>query len=72
MRNRKRRPLVIRNEGARHPLRQQLPLSFFKVEVEEADSAAIKSSTSRWFNEDTSLFFLSFVTFFTAFYLFIF
>lgn len=72
MRENRRRPLVLRHEGVRHPFRQQMPMKFFEFDAHVVAVEAKADRKSRWLNEDTSLFVLSFLAFFTAFYLFIF
>jgi hypothetical protein len=72
MKKMRTRPLVLRNEGAKHPFRLSLPLEALALgEVQVAPKQAA-ASPRKWLNEDTSLFVLSFSAFFTAFYLFIF
>ncbi|MEO9469486.1 hypothetical protein [Parasphingorhabdus sp.] len=65
------RALALRNEGARHPFRLNLPREVLAVATEEQPQE--QGSPKRyWLNEDVHLFLLSFAAFFTAFYLFIF
>lgn len=59
-----KRPLVLTSEGARHPFRRSLPAHV--TTVVEALPAG-RSSDRDW-----KLFVLSFATFFTAFYAYIF
>jgi hypothetical protein len=69
--NRERlRPLVIRNQGLKHPFRQSLPVNIVQMTREERDLDAI--TKEKGLGEDVSLFLLSFLAFFTAFYMFIF
>lgn len=66
------RPLVLRNEGARHPFRLSLSREILALGPEEIATEEVATKKSKWLNEDTSLFLFSFSAFFTAFYLFIF
>lgn len=65
------RPLVLRNEGAKHPFRLSLSLDTLALTEPQAVVEESEASPKKWFNEDASLFLLSFSAFFTAFYLFI-
>ena len=66
------RELVLRDEGARHPFRLALPRHILQIADEDIADEADETPTSIWKNEDAHLFTLSFLAFFTAFYLFIF
>lgn len=68
----KLRPLVLGNEGIRHPFRQSLPIETVQIARREHGLEAVPSSRTKWLGEDVSLFLLSFLAFFTAFYTFIF
>jgi hypothetical protein len=59
-----KRPLVLHSDGARHPFRSSLP---HHVTSDAPRLRPLPSSDNDW-----KLFVLSFVTFFTAFYSFIF
>ncbi|MGB5484562.1 MAG: hypothetical protein WBM93_08680 [Parasphingorhabdus sp.] len=63
--------LVLRNENIRHPFRQSLPVEIEQIAREEHGPEAVATSKGKWLGEDASLFLLSFLTFFTAFYTFI-
>tara|TARA_R110001606_G_scaffold160105_1_gene303999 strand:+ start:893 stop:1111 length:219 start_codon:yes stop_codon:yes gene_type:complete len=65
-------PLVFREEEISHPFRQRLPTTMIKIakEQQELDSAAVPKAGG--IGDDASLFVLSFLAFFTAFYTFIF
>ncbi len=65
------RPLVLRNEGAKHPFRLSLSLDALALTEPQVAVEEIETPPKKWFNEDASLFVLSFSAFFTAFYLFI-
>lgn len=65
------RPLVLRNEGAKHPFRLSLPLDTLALTEPQVALEESEEPSKKWFNEDASLFVLSFSAFFTAFYLFI-
>jgi hypothetical protein len=65
------RPLVLPNEGIRHPFRQSLPAEIVQIAREEHGLEAAAPSKGKWLGDDASLFLLSFLTFFTAFYMFI-
>ena len=66
------RRLALRNDGIGHPFRQSLP--FEMAQIAKADHAleATAKAEGKWLGEDVSLFILSFLAFFTAFYTFIF
>ncbi|SIN89631.1 hypothetical protein SAMN02745824_2208 [Parasphingorhabdus marina DSM 22363] len=65
------RALALRNEGARHPFRLKLPREALIVAPEER--VLVNEPERRLLlNEDVHMFVLSFLAFFTAFYLFIF
>ncbi len=65
------RALALRNEGARHPFRLKLPREALMVATEEI-AVAKEPDRKLLLNEDVHMFVLSFLAFFTAFYLFIF
>ncbi|MEM8919011.1 MAG: hypothetical protein AAGE37_09145 [Pseudomonadota bacterium] len=65
------RALALRNEGARHPFRLKLPREALIVAPEEI-AATAEAERKLLLNEDVHMFLLSFLAFFTAFYLFIF
>ncbi len=64
--------MAFRNDGIGHPFRQSLP--FEMAQIAKAEHALEGSATTggKWLGEDVSLFLLSFLAFFTAFYTFIF
>jgi len=63
--------LASRNDGMGHPFRQSLPIE--KIQIARKTEVSGESATpKRRLGEDTSLFLLSFLAFFTAFYTFIF
>ena len=66
------RPLVLRDEAIRHPFRQSLPLTIVQIAREEHESEAAALPKAKGIGDDASLFLLSFLPFFTAFYMFIF
>jgi hypothetical protein len=66
------RSLVLRNEGIRHPFRQTLPVTIVQIARDEHDSEMAAMPKAGGVGDDVSLFFLSFLAFFTAFYTFIF
>ena len=68
----RKRPLVLRNEGAKHPFRLSLPLEALALNEGNVAAEEAAAKPKKWLNEDASLFILSFSAFFTAFYLFIF
>ncbi|QJB70649.1 hypothetical protein HF685_03620 [Parasphingorhabdus halotolerans] len=68
----RKRSLVLREEGARHPFRLSLPREILQVAEEQVLAEAESSPEKFWQNEDLHLFLLSFVAFFTAFSIFIF
>tara|TARA_R110002126_G_scaffold6736_6_gene34361 strand:+ start:4231 stop:4449 length:219 start_codon:yes stop_codon:yes gene_type:complete len=65
-------PLLLREEEISHPFRQRLPTTMLQIakEQQESDSAAVPKAGG--IGDDTSLFVLSFLAFFIAFYTFIF
>ncbi|MDZ7588779.1 MAG: hypothetical protein U5J78_06470 [Parasphingorhabdus sp.] len=73
MEKKSRRSLALTDEAVRHPFRQMLPreirASALALKAAEPVLARPKRSA---FGEDTQLFLLSFLAFFSAFYLFIF
>jgi hypothetical protein len=66
------RPSVLRNEGIKHPFRRSLPIQFGRIAREEYDSDTATTARETGMGDDASLFLLSFLAFFTAFYTFIF
>jgi hypothetical protein len=66
------RPLLLNDERMGHPFRENLPIAIAKHAREEKDPDGAAMSKERWLGEDASLFLLSFLAFFTAFYTFIF
>lgn len=66
------RPLVLRDEGIKHPFRQTLPVQIVQIARDEHDSELALSGKDKGLAHDVSLFLLSFLAFFTAFYMFIF
>ncbi len=64
-------PLVSRNDGIKHPFRQSLPAEIVQIAREAQGLEAAAPSKGKWLGDDASLFLLSFLTFFTAFYMFI-
>jgi hypothetical protein len=63
--------LTSRNDGMGHPFRQSLPVE--KMQITGKTDVSEASATPRGqLGEDVSLFLLSFLAFFTAFYTFIF
>ena len=61
-----------RRRDAGHPFRQSLPLEWFQLARAEHVRDAAAPSRGKALGEDASLFLLSFIAFFTAFYTFIF
>jgi hypothetical protein len=59
------RRLVVRNEGAGHPLRRMLPPPVL------TSAAPTAKPPKWWMKEDTHLFMLSFTAFFVVFFTFI-
>jgi hypothetical protein len=66
------RPLVLHDEGIKHPFRQNLPAKITEIARQEHDSDAGSISKRKGLGENVSLFLLSFLAFFTVFYMFIF
>ena len=66
------RSVVLHGEGIKHPFRQNLPDKIAEIARQEHDSDAGLKAKEKGLGEDASLFLLSFVAFFTAFYMFIF
>ncbi|WP_417622254.1 hypothetical protein [Parasphingorhabdus sp.] len=64
------RPLVLANDDVSHAFRRSLPSDIAKIAEEDHDLTA--AAKGKWLGEDVSLFLLSFLAFFTAFYTFIF
>lgn len=65
------RPLGLRGEETGHPFRQSLPIDIVQVAGDGHDSDIMARATEKGLGEDASLFLLSFLAFFTAFYTFI-
>ena len=72
MEHKRKRPLALRDEGARHPFRLALPRAILQIAEEEAAAEIAAPAPKFWQNEDVHMFLFSFTAFFTAFYLFIF
>ena len=72
MEHKRKRSLVLREEGARHPFRLALPREILQVAEEQLLVDAERPPEKFWQNEDLHLFLLSFVAFFMAFSIFIF
>lgn len=72
MDRKKLRPLVLQGEGIGHPFRQSLPVNLVQIAREEHDSDITATAKEKGLGDDASLFLLSFLAFFTAFYTFIF
>ena len=68
----KLRPLILQDNGIRHPFRQTLPMTIVQLAREEHESEAAAIAKAGGLGDDVSLFLLSFLAFFTAFYMFIF
>jgi hypothetical protein len=68
----KLRPLILQDNGIRHPFRQTLPMTIVQMAREEHESEAAAITKADGIGDDVSLFLLSFLAFFTAFYMFIF
>ena len=68
----RKRALVLRDEGIRHPFRQTLPPEILASARREAELAVEVAPRKVIVNEDVSMFLMSFTAFFMAFYLFIF
>lgn len=64
--------MVSRNDDIRHPFRQSLPIEMLQIAEKEHAAKAATPTKEKWLGEDASLFLLSFLAFFTAFYTFIF
>ncbi len=64
--------MVLRGECIKHPFRQSLPIKFAQMAREEHDSENAAIAQEKGLGDDASLFLLSFLAFFTAFYTFIF
>ncbi|VWX57495.1 hypothetical protein [Sphingorhabdus sp. 109] len=65
------RHLVVAAERPGHSFRRSLPVKIVDIAAEEHDSDRVSIAKSKGFGEDVSLFLLSFLAFFTAFYMFI-
>jgi|TARA_R110001606_G_scaffold10816_8_gene46682 hypothetical protein len=65
------RPLAQTGEVARHSFRRSLPEKIIGIAREEHDLDRVSAAKQKGFGEDVSLFLLSFLAFFTAFYMFI-
>ncbi|MEP3227395.1 MAG: hypothetical protein ABJO01_15565 [Parasphingorhabdus sp.] len=72
MKQNRNRPLVLHNEGSRHPFRLRLPREIFVIGPDELPLEEVAAPAKKGLSEDASLFMLSFSAFFAAFYLFIF
>lgn len=66
------RPLVLRGDAVRHPFRQRLPIEIIQIARDKHDSERVAIAKEKGLGDDVSLFLLSFLAFFTAFYMFIF
>ncbi|NCP01459.1 MAG: hypothetical protein COZ43_09995 [Sphingomonadales bacterium CG_4_10_14_3_um_filter_58_15] len=66
------RPLALHNEGITHSFRASLPARISEVAREKRESETVEAAKAKGLGEDASLFLLSFMAFFTAFYTFIF
>ena len=64
-------PLSLHNQEIKHPFRQSLPIEIMQIARREHSLDAAKPAKAKWLGDDVSLFLLSFLTFFTAFYMFI-
>ncbi|PHR21180.1 MAG: hypothetical protein COA41_02415 [Sphingopyxis sp.] len=65
-------PLVLRSKAMQHPFRQSLPANMSRVARENHELEMEERTERKGVGEDVSLFLLSFLAFFTAFYMFIF
>ena len=65
------RTLALTDEVARHSFRRSLPEKIIGITREEHDLDRVSTAKQKGFGEDISLFLLSFLAFFTAFYMFI-
>ncbi|WP_373491282.1 hypothetical protein [Parasphingorhabdus sp.] len=72
MNGQRSRPLILRDEGIRHPFRQSLPIEIVQIARKEQDSQVALAGKEKGLAHDASLFLLSFLAFFTAFSTFIF
>ncbi|MEH6716328.1 hypothetical protein [Parasphingorhabdus flavimaris] len=61
----------LQTQAIRHPFRQSLYPNVVQVAREDHRLDAVAPSKRKWLGEDASLFLLSFLSFFTAFYTFI-
>tara|TARA_R110000796_G_scaffold14011_9_gene45261 strand:+ start:42835 stop:43053 length:219 start_codon:yes stop_codon:yes gene_type:complete len=66
------RSLALRKDGIGHPFRQNLPFEMAPIAKAEHVLETSGTTGGKWLGEDVSLFILSFLAFFTAFYTFIF
>lgn len=64
--------MVLPDEGMRHSFRQSLPIKIAEIAREEHDLDRVTTAKRKGLGENVSLFLLSFLAFFTAFYMFIF
>lgn len=64
------RQAALQEQHGNHRFRRNIPSAIAKIARKERDSDA--AAKNRWMGEDISLFLLSFLAFFTAFYTFIF
>jgi hypothetical protein len=67
----KTRPLALYDANMGHPFRQSLPIEIVQIARKEHGLQIAASSKKHWLGEDASLFLLSFLSFFTTFYMFI-
>ncbi|WP_417610306.1 hypothetical protein [Parasphingorhabdus sp.] len=65
-------PLTLRSRNMQHPFRQSLPIDISQVAAEKRELELRETADKKGMGEDVSLFLLSFLAFFTAFYMFIF
>ncbi|ATW04634.1 hypothetical protein [Sphingorhabdus sp. YGSMI21] len=65
------RPLILPDDGLRHSFRRGLPLKIADIGTDKQDSDRVSVAKQKGLGEDVSLFLLSFLAFFTAFYMFI-
>jgi len=65
------RPLALTDEVTGHSFRRSLPEKIIGIARKEHDLDRVTTAKQEGFGEDVSLFLLSFLAFFTAFYMFI-
>lgn len=65
-------PSVLGSGEIGHPFRQSLPIEMIQRAQKDRDLETALPTKGKWLGEDASLFVLSFLAFFTAFYTFIF